>query len=416
MDIFSRISAYRAARDAMAAGLYPYFLPLTGNEGTTVTLGDRELVMCGSNNYLGLTSDPRVKKAAADALDRYGTSCTGSRFLNGNLALHEELERELADYYGKPAALVISTGYQANLGAIDALAGRGDVVLADRDAHASIVDGGRLSAARLRRFRHNDAGALDRALAAVPDQAGRLVVVDGVYSMEGDLCALPEIVEVCRRHEARLVVDDAHGLGVLAQGRGTCAHFGLTGQVDLITVTFSKSLASLGGAVLGDEDVIHYLKHHARSLIFSASATPASAASALAALRILREEPWRAERAQQNADRIRAGLAALGIDPGLSATPVIPLRTRGVVETLLLWRRLIERGVYTNPVVPPAASPRLRLSFMATHTDAHLDRVLEVLAEEADMFLGADEPDRTDEFAGLAELAEAATAGATVRP
>ncbi|MEV7782923.1 aminotransferase class I/II-fold pyridoxal phosphate-dependent enzyme [Kitasatospora sp. NPDC088351] len=408
MDIFSKVSGYTAARDAMAAGIYPYFLPLTGHEGTTVTLGDRELVMCGSNNYLGLTADPRVRKAAVDALDRYGPSCTGSRFLNGNLALHDQLEGELAEFYGKPAAAVLSTGYQANLGTISALAGRGDVVFADRDAHASIVDGCVLSGAKHRRFRHNDARSLDRALAAVPESAGKLVVVDGVYSMEGDLCALPEIVEVCRRRGARLIVDDAHGLGVLDQGRGTCSYFGLTDQVDLITVTFSKSLASLGGAVLGDEDVIHYLKHHARSLIFSASATPASAAAALTALRILRDEPWRAERAQQNADYIRAGLAALGISPGESSTPVIPLRTRGIIETLLLWRRLIDNGVYTNPVVPPAASPRLRLSLMATHTTEHLDKVLDALSAESAMFLRDDEPDATDELAGLAELAQSA--------
>ncbi|MGV9265783.1 aminotransferase class I/II-fold pyridoxal phosphate-dependent enzyme [Kitasatospora sp. NPDC003701] len=394
----------------MAAGIYPYFLPLTGHEGTTVTLGDRELVMCGSNNYLGLTSDPRVRKAAADALDRYGPSCTGSRFLNGNLDLHDQLEGELADFYGKPAAAVISTGYQANLGTISALAGRGDVVFADRDAHASIVDGCVLSGAKHRRFRHNDARALDRSLAAVPAQAGKLVVVDGVYSMEGDLCALPEIVEVCERHGARLIVDDAHGLGVLDQGRGTCSYFGLTDRVDLITVTFSKSLASLGGAVLGDDDVIHYIKHHARSLIFSASATPASMAAALTALRILREEPWRPERAQQNADYLRAGLVSLGISPGESSTPVIPLRTRGVIDTLLLWRRLIDNGVYTNPVVPPAASPRLRLSLMATHTTEHLNRVLDALSSETEMFLRDDEPDATDEMAELAELADSSAA------
>ncbi|MFE2728672.1 aminotransferase class I/II-fold pyridoxal phosphate-dependent enzyme [Kitasatospora sp. NPDC059327] len=410
MDIFSKVSDYRAARDAMAAGIYPYFLPLTGHEGTTVTLGDRELVMCGSNNYLGLTSDPRVRKAAADALDRYGPSCTGSRFLNGNLDLHDQLEGELADFYGKPAAAVLSTGYQANLGTISALAGRGDVVFADRDAHASIVDGCVLSGAKHRRFRHNDAAALDRGLAAVPAQAGKLVVVDGVYSMEGDLCALPEIVEVCERHGARLIVDDAHGLGVLDQGRGTCSYFGLTDRVDLITVTFSKSLASLGGAVVGDDDVIHYIKHHARSLIFSASATPASMAAALTALRILREEPWRPERAQQNADYLRAGLASLGISPGESSTPVIPLRTRGVIDTLLLWRRLIDNGVYTNPVVPPAASPRLRLSLMATHTTEHLNRVLDALSGETDMFLREDEPDATDEMAELAQLADSSAA------
>lgn len=415
VDIFSKVSGYTAARDAMAAGIYPYFLPLTGNEGTTVTLGDRELIMCGSNNYLGLTADPRVKRAAAQAVEQFGTSCTGSRFLNGNLALHDQLEAELADFYGKPAAAVISTGYQANLGTISALAGRGDVVVADRDAHASVVDGGRLSDAKLRRFRHNDPAALDRVLASVPDSAGTLVVVDGVYSMEGDLCALPEIVEVCERRGARLIVDDAHGLGVLDKGRGTCSHFGLTDRVDLITVTFSKSLASLGGAVVGDDDVIHYLKHHARSLIFSASATPASAASALAALRILREEPWRADRAQQNAEYMRAGLAQRGISAGESATPVIPLRTRGTVETLLLWRELIDAGVYTNPVLPPAASPRLRLSFMATHTTDHLDRVLDALGARAEHFLADDEPDADDGYA-VEALAELADSGAAARP
>ncbi|MEV6398756.1 pyridoxal phosphate-dependent aminotransferase family protein, partial [Streptomyces sp. NPDC051907] len=384
-DVFSRFAAFTAATELIGAGLYPYFLPLDGHEGTTVRRAGRELIMCGSNNYLGLTADPRVRAAARDALDAYGTSCTGSRFLNGNIDLHHQLEEELARFLGKPAALVMSTGYQTNLGVLTALLTPRDYVLIDKDAHASLVDGCRLSGAKVRRVPHNDPAALAQALERLPDHAPRLVVVDGVYSMEGDVCDLPAISAVCRRYGARLVVDDAHGLGVLADGRGTAAHFGLTDQVDLITVTFSKSLASLGGAVAGSEEAIHYLKHHARSLMFSAAMTPADTAAALAALRVLRSEPELVVSLQANADYVRRGLAQAGVQTGHSTTPIIPVPTAGAMETLAAYHRLIERGVYVNPVLPPAASPRLRTSFMASHTVDQLDRVIEAFAAEADL-------------------------------
>ncbi|MEU0250476.1 8-amino-7-oxononanoate synthase [Streptomyces sp. NPDC006235] len=371
------------ADDLINAGLYPYFLPMEGGEGPTVRRGGRTLIMCGSNNYLGLTGDPRVLAAARAALDRYGSSSTGSRFLNGNTDLHEELEAELAAFLGKPAALVMSTGYQTNLGVIAALLTPRDYVVVDRSAHASLVDGCRLSGAKLRWFPHNDAEGLRQTLERIPDDAGRLVVVDGVYSMEGDICDLPAIVRVCAAHGARLLLDDAHGLGVLAEGRGTAAHFGLTDEVDLITVTFSKSLASLGGAVAGTEEAIHYLKHHARSLMFSASTTPPNTAAALAALRILRSEPHLAAAVRDNAEYVRRGLAVAGVETGLSNTPIVPVPTPDAVGTLRMWQRLMSRGVYTNPVLPPAAEPRMRTSYMASHTTDQLDRVIDAFAGEA---------------------------------
>ncbi|GGT40871.1 2-amino-3-ketobutyrate CoA ligase [Streptomyces kurssanovii] len=379
-DVFSRFASFTAANDLIESGLYPCFIPLEGHDGTRARLDGRELIMCGSNNYLGLTDDPRVRAAAGRALDTYGSSCTGSRFLNGNIDLHQELEKELARFLGKPAALVMSTGYQTNLGVIAGLLTPRDHVVIDKGAHASVVDGCRLSGAKLRWFPHNDAGALAGVLAGLPDDAPRLVVVDGVYSMEGELCDLPAVVDVCRRYGARLLVDDAHGLGVLAGERGTAAHFGLTDEVDLITVTFSKSLASLGGAVAGSEEAIHYLRHHARSLIFSASMTPANTGAALAALRVLRDEPELTDKLAADAGHLRRGLAAVGIGTGVSATPIIPVATHGAIGTLHAWRRLIDSGVYVNPVLPPAAEPRLRVSLTARHTTAQLDRVVEAFA------------------------------------
>ncbi|EPH43744.1 8-amino-7-oxononanoate synthase [Streptomyces aurantiacus] len=389
-DLFSRFAGYTAASDLMKAGLYPYFLPLAGQEGATVRRSGRELIMCGSNNYLGLTADPRVHAAARGALERYGSSSTGSRFLNGNTDLHEELETELADFLGKPAAVVLSTGYQANLGALAGLLTPRDYAVVDRDAHASLVDGVRLSGAKLRRFPHNDAEGLRRTLEQLPDDAARLVIVDGVYSMEGDICDLPAITAVCARYGARLLVDDAHGLGVLAGGRGTTAHFGLTDQVDLITVTFSKSLASLGGAVAGSEEAVHYLKHKARSLMFSASMTPASTAAALTALRILRAEPHLTTDVRAKADHVRRGLVEAGVGTGESTTPIIPVPVPDAQGTLAIWERLIRAGVYVNPVLPPAATPRLRTSYMATHTLDQLDRVVEVLGSEPELRLAAE--------------------------
>jgi len=384
MDIFEKCVAFTAAKEAMASGLYPYFIPMSESEGTEAVFRGHRLIMCGSNNYLGLTTDPRVRQAAIDAIKRFGTSCTGSRFLNGTLELHEQLEQELANYVGKPAALVFSTGMQTNLGTISALVGRSDVVILDKDDHASIVDGARLGWGEVKRFRHNDFADLERILASLPDKAGRLVVVDGLYSMGGDIVPLPELVPVCKKYGARLMVDDAHALGVLGGGRGTAAHFGMTEDVDLIMSTFSKSFASLGGFVAGDEPVIHYIKHNARALIFSASIPPANAAAALAALRILREEPERVQRLAQIAEKMRNGYRQLGFNIGNSTTPVIPIIIGDDTKVLLFWKALFEKGVFVNPVLSPAVPQGmqlLRTSYMATHTDEQLDRVLEIFAE-----------------------------------
>jgi len=290
-DIFEKTRTYTVAREAIKEGYYPYFIPLDENEGTEVIYKGHRLIMCGSNNYLGLTTHPKVREAACRALERYGTSCTGSRFLNGTLEMHEELERQLAAWVKKDAALVFSTGMQVNLGTISAIVGRGDYVILDKDDHASIVDGARLSYGKIERFQHNDVGQLEKVLQSLPESAGKLVVVDGVFSMGGDIAPLKTLLPVCSKYGARLMVDDAHGMGVLGGGRGTAEELGLTKEVDLIMSTFSKSFASLGGFIAGDDDVIHYIKHHARSLIFSASIPPANAAAALAALDVMRTEP-----------------------------------------------------------------------------------------------------------------------------
>lgn len=379
MDIFEKCYSYTEAKEAMAIGLYPYFIPMSGNEGTEAIFQGRRLIMCGSNNYLGLTMDPRVRAAAEEAIRKYGTSCTGSRFLNGTLELHEQLEHELAEFVGKEAALVFSTGMQVNLGTISSIVGRDDVVILDKDDHASIVDGARLGWGEIKRFKHNDMADLERVLSKIPDNKGKLVVVDGVFSMEGDIAPLPQIVELCKKYGARLMVDDAHAIGVIGKGRGTAAHFGLTKEVDLIMSTFSKSFASLGGFIAGDEPVIHYIKHHARSLIFSASITPPNAAAALAALRIMRDEPERCERLNAIAEKMRNGFRALGFNIGNSTTPIIPIIIGDNEKTLMTWKALFEAGVFVNPVLVPATAPGrqlLRTSYMATHTDEQLDRVL----------------------------------------
>lgn len=381
MDLFEKCFQFTEAKAAMEQGYYPYFIPLNENEGTEVVYQGRRLLMCGSNNYLGLTTHPKVKQAALDAIQRYGTSCTGSRFLNGTLELHERLERELADWVGKPAALVFSTGMQANLGTISALIGRSDVVILDKLDHASIVDGARLGWGETRRFRHNDVADLERILAALPAGKGKLVVVDGLFSMEGDIALLPEIVPLCQKYGARLMVDDAHAMGVLGGGRGTAAHFGLTDQVDLIMSTFSKSFASLGGFVAGDADVIHYIKHHARALIFSASIPAPNAAAALAALEVMREEPERVQRVNQIAERVRTELRRMGFNIGNSQTPVVPIIIGDDMRTLLTWKALFEAGVFVNPVLSPAVPEGcqlLRTSYMATHTDEQIERALEL--------------------------------------
>ena len=384
MDVFEKCRRYTMARDVQSAGLYPYFIPLTDSEGNEVSVGDHHLIMIGSNNYLGLTTHPRVRQAAIEATRRYGTSCTGSRFLNGTLELHLELERRLAGYVGTEAALVFSTGYQTNVGTLSALVGRGDFVVTDKEDHASIVDGCRLAFGEMRRFRHNDLAHLERVLAGLPGDAGKLVVVDGVFSMGGDVAPLPEIVPLCQEYGARLMVDDAHSIGVLGGGRGTAAHFGLTDQVDLTMGTFSKSFASLGGFIAGATDVIHYIQHNARSLIFSASMPPANVAAALAALEVMQEEPERITRVNQIGERMRAGFRELGFNVGASETPIIPVIIGDDRSTFMAWKSLYEAGIYTNPVISPAVPPEsalLRTSYMATHTDEQLDRVLGTFAE-----------------------------------
>ena len=381
MDIFEKCSSYTTAREVMESGLYPYFIALTENEGTEAVFQGHRLIMCGSNNYLGLTTHPRVRQAALDAIQRYGTSCTGSRFLNGTIELHEQLEHELAEWVGKESALAFSTGMQTNLGVISALVGRDDVVLLDKLDHASIVDGAKLGWGKTLRFRHNDMADLERVLKQVPDKSGRLVVVDGLYSMEGDIAPLPEITRLCRKYGARLMVDDAHAMGILGGGRGTAAHFGLSGEVDLIMSTFSKSFASLGGFIAGDEDVIHYIKHHARSLIFSASIPPSNAAAALAALHVMQEEPERVQRVNDIGENMRLRYRALGFDIGSSVTPIIPILIGDDIRTLGVWKALFDAGVFVNAIISPAVPEGrqlLRTSYMATHTDEQLNQVMDI--------------------------------------
>lgn len=385
-DIFEKTLKFTRAREAMELGLYPFFQPLQNSDATTATFRGKEVVMIGSNNYLGLTTHPKVKAAAMQALEQFGTSCTGSRFLNGTLEFHLELDRRLAKFVGKEAAIVFSTGYQTNVGTISAIVQRGDYAIIDKDDHASIVDGCFLargmSQADMRRFSHNDPDSLEAVLSKLPADSGKLVVVDGVYSMGGDIAPLPRLVEICKKYGARIMVDDAHSLGVLAKGRGTAAHFGLTDEVDLIMGTFSKSLASIGGFIAGDEQTIHYIQHFARAFAFSASLPASNAAAALAALEIIENEPEHVQRLWDNAEYMRAGLRRLGYDTGTSNTPVIPLIIRDEYRTVLAWHALIEEGVYTNPVVTPGVPPTeslLRTSYMATHTTDHLDRALRAL-------------------------------------
>jgi 8-amino-7-oxononanoate synthase len=381
MDIFEKCFNFTAAKQAIKEGYYPYFIPLTENEGTEVVYRGHRMIMCGSNNYLGLTTHPQVREASCRAVQRYGTSCTGSRFLNGTLEMHEQLEHELAEWVGMDAALVFSTGMQANLGTVSALVGRGDYVILDKDDHASIVDGARLSYGEIQRYRHNDMEHLERVLKDLPEKAGRMIVVDGLFSMEGDLAPLPDIIPLAKKYNVRLMVDDAHGMGVLGGGHGTVAHFGVTENVDLIMSTFSKSFASLGGFIAGQEDVVHYIKHSARSLIFSASIPPANAAAALAALNVMRCEPERIQRVNEIGCKMREGYKSLGFNIGHSVTPVVPIIIGDDQLTFATWRLLFENGVFVNPVISPAVAPGrqlLRTSYMATHTDEQLDRVLEI--------------------------------------
>ena len=391
MDLFAKCAAYTTARECREKGIYPYFHALESRQDTEVIMEGRRRIMLGSNNYLGLTAAPEVVAAAEAALAEYGTGCSGSRFLNGTLRLHLELERELADFVHMDGAVTFSTGFQSNLGIISALVGRGDYVVCDRENHASIYDGCRLSFGKMLRYRHADMDDLEAKLRAVPESAGCLIVTDGVFSMGGDIAKLPEICELAARYGARVMVDDAHGLGVIGEGgRGTASHFGLEGKVDVIMGTFSKSLASLGGYMAASELVCDYVRHNSRPFIFSASIPPSACAAALAALRLLRERPELPRRLLSLASYARAGLKARGMRIIESETPIIPIYTYEMENTLTSAKRLYDAGVYVNPVLPPAAAPGeclLRVSCMATHTEALLDEAMDIIAE----VLGKDE-------------------------
>ncbi|MGQ9560589.1 MAG: aminotransferase class I/II-fold pyridoxal phosphate-dependent enzyme [Candidatus Oleimicrobiaceae bacterium] len=382
MDLFDKCKSFTRAREAMAAGYYPYFQPIESGAANEVVIKGKKVIMIGSNNYMGLTQDPRVKEAAIKAVQKYGSGCTGSRYLNGTLDIHVELEERLAAFMKREAALVFSTGMQTNLGTVSAIAGKDDIIFGDRENHASIVDACRLSFAKLVKFRHNDMDDLERLLERFKDHpGGKLIVVDGVFSMGGDIVNLPRLVELARRYGARVMVDDAHSTGVLgANGRGTGEHFGREDQVDIVMSTFSKSFASIGGFIAADEDVIHYIKHVARSFIFSASPPPAAVATVLACLDIIIKEPERREKLWKNVHKMKNGFTGLGFNTGNSETPIIPIIIGDDMKTFLLWKRLFEDGVFTNPVVSPAVPPGmslLRTSYMATHTDEELDIVLE---------------------------------------
>lgn len=386
MDIFAKCSNYIYANELRARGLYPYFHALETRQGPEVVMEGKRRIMLGSNNYLGLTTCPEVLEAGLQALEQYGTGCSGSRFLNGTLKLHLELEAELADFLHKEACCTFSTGFQSNLGIISALVGHGDYVLCDRENHASIYDGCRLSYGRMLTYGHSNMEELEIQLAKVPESAGCLIVTDGVFSMGGDVAKLPEIVALARRYGARVMVDDAHGLGVVGEGgRGTASLFGLEDEVDVIMGTFSKSLASLGGYAVASETVIDYIRHNSRPFIFSASIPPANAAVALAALRYLRGHPEIVDRLTALSSYMRRGLKARGVPIIESNTPIIPIYTYTAENTLMKAKRIYEKGVYVNTVLPPATAADkclLRTSYMATLTEELLDEAIEVFAGE----------------------------------
>jgi len=385
-DVFKKCYEFKAADKARKMGIYPYFKPLDLNDGPEAVLEGRRVLMLGSNNYLGLTTHPKVREAAADAIRKYGTSMTGSRLVNGSMKLHRDLEEKLAAFHNKEAALVFTTGYQVNTASIAAiLSNRHTVALIDRNDHASIYDGVRLglaAGARMIRYKHNNAESLDRQLAALDPDTGAFVITDGVFSAEGEIANLPALVEVTKKHQARILVDDAHALGVIGPvGRGTAAHFGIEKDVDLIGGTFSKSMASIGGWLVGERKVLEYIQHFASSFIFAASAAPPSVAAAMAALDVMQEETWRIDNLHKNFTYMRDELTKMGWDVGNSQTAVIPLYVRQDLRTIKMWKELLDTyGVYTNPFISPGVPPKqacLRTSYMATHTREQLDRALE---------------------------------------
>ncbi len=387
MDIFDKCMNFTRAKEAMEQGIYPYFKPIRDNNGPRVVMDGREIIMVGSNNYLGLTKDPRVQEAAIKAIEKYGTSCSGSRFLNGTLELHEELEDRLAKFVRKEAALSFSTGYQSNLGAISTIVTKEDLILTDKTNHASIFDGIFLSAgihmgANVKRYKHNDMDDLERILAKLDPEQSKMIITDGVFSMEGDLVNLPRLAELAKKYKARIYLDDAHGLGVEGKtGRGTQEHFNIWDQVDLVMCTFSKSFASLGGFIAGKSEVIHYIKHFSRPLIFSASIPPANIAAVLKSLEIIESEPHIVHRLQETGKKMIREFQSMGFNTGESETPIVPIIIGGDEKTFKFWLNLFQEGVYANPVISPAVPPDralIRTSYMATHQDNDLDVVLDI--------------------------------------
>lgn len=381
-DIFKKALTWDTYSQLEEVGLYPYFQSLEENQGPVARYRGREVLMMGSNNYLGLTTHPQVREASIDAIRKYGTSMTGSRFLNGSMKLHEELEAKLAGFLGKQSSIVFTTGYQANLGMLTALINQTSVAIVDKFAHASIHDGCRLMEGENIKFGHNDLAELRNILKTIPADTGALLFVDGVYSMEGDLALLPDLVKIAKEHQIRIAVDDAHGIGVMGPGgRGTCHHFGVENDVDLIVGTFSKSLASIGGFVAGDKKVIDFIKHFGRPMIFSASLSPAAAAAASAALDVLIKEPERVDRVRANTRLMKEELSRMGYETGVADAAIVPVIIGDSMSTFCIWKDLLEAGVYINPVLYPAVAKgreMLRTSYLATHTDEHLSKALEV--------------------------------------
>ncbi len=375
------MARYDLPQQIKAKGVYPYFRCIESEQDTEVIMNGRRVLMFGSNSYLGLTNHPRVIAAAIEATRRYGTGCAGSRFLNGTIDLHLQLEHELAQWVGKEDAMVYSTGFQVNLGVVSCVTGKDDYVICDELDHASIVEGRRLSFSMPRKYRHRDMASLERELARCHPESIKLIVTDGVFSMEGDIAPMPEIVRLAHKYNANIMVDEAHGFGVLGPGgRGTCHHFGVAGDVDLLMGTFSKSFASIGGFIASDRDTINYLRHNSRSYIFSASLTPAATAAALESLHIMQEEPERIEHLWDVTRYALSGFRALGFEIGATETPIIPLYVRDMEKTFLVTRMLFDEGIFVNPVVPPACAPNdtlIRFSLMATHTKGQVDYALD---------------------------------------
>ncbi|MEN8208706.1 MAG: pyridoxal phosphate-dependent aminotransferase family protein, partial [Candidatus Fermentibacteria bacterium] len=380
-DVFQKCYEYERLEQVMKSGLYPYFIPLGGHVGAEMKIDGHSLIMLGSNNYLGLTDHPAIMDKAKEAIDKYGTGCTGSRFLNGTLDLHIELEDKLAKFLNKEMAITFSTGFQANLGVISTIAGRNDIIYLDRLNHASIIDGARMSYARNLKYRHNDHEHLRYLLENNRDSPG-VIVTDGVFSMEGDLADIPGLIEISREFGVRLIIDDAHGIGAMGpRGMGTAEHFGCHDEVDMLVGTFSKSFACIGGFAAGPAKVMDFIKHTARTMIFSASLPPAAVATVIAVLDTLEQEPELITKSHRAAERARQGLASLGFNVGNSEAPIIPIIVGDEALTLMLWKKLFQEGVFTNPVVSPAVASGgelLRTSYMATHTDDMIDRALEV--------------------------------------